>query len=259
MAPTVAARPAASRLARRHVAVGGLLTRRPETWLYGVAIAAGVVVVGLAVADGGGGGAVPGSPGWGEPSSLAAAWGAWMAMVAAMMLPVIAPQAHYVALRSLRRRRHRAIAGYLAGYLAVWALVGTVLVVVLGVTGVPHPPAGLAVAALLGAGTWQVAEPRRRILRRCGSLRLGAPEGFAADRDCATAGWRAGLRCAFTCGPVMVATAAAHHQPLVLGAVIVLLLSERAPGPNPERRAGRRLEAWALVGLAAAIALGAAI
>ena len=249
----------ASRLAVRPAAVRRLLSRRPETWLYGLSAAAGTVLVALAAHDGGGEPALAGRPGGPDPSSPAGAWGAWMAMVAAMMLPIIAPQARTVALRSLRRRRHRAMAGYLAGYLGVWAVLGAVLVVVLHATGVPHPPAGLAVVGLLGAAVWQVAAPRRRVLRRCGSVRLGAAKGFAADRDCAAAGWRSGLLCAFTCGPVMLAAAAAHHQPAVMGAVLVLLLTERAPGPNPERRAGRRLEAWALAGLAATVALGAVV
>jgi len=193
--------------------------------------------------------------GWPDPSSMLTAWGGWMAMVLAMMLPVIAPHARHVAVRSLRRRRHRAMLGYLAGYLAVWALVGAAVVAALHGTGVPHPPAGVAVAALLGAAVWQVSEPRRRAMRRCGTPRVGAAKGLAADRDCASAGWLAGLRCTFTCGPVMLATAAAHHQPALMGGILVLLLTERAPGPNPARRAGRPLEAWALVGLAAAVAV----
>ena len=252
MTSTVAAPNPGWRLAAWRIRLHRLLARRPEIWLYGVSAVAGVVVVATALSHPGDG--PRGRASWAEAWSLLTAWSGWMAMVVAMMLPVIAPQARHVALYSLRRRRSRAMAGYVAGYLGVWGLIGVALVVAFHLAGLRHPPPGLAVGALVGAALWQVSKPRRRVLRRCGSLRLGAPKGFAADVDCATAGWRSGRRCAFTCGPVMVASAAAHHHPAVMGAILVLLLTERARGPNPAQRAGRPLEAWAFVGLAAAVA-----
>lgn len=239
------------------MSVNRLLAHRPEIWLYGVSVVAGVVVVATAVSHSGE--EPPGRTSWAEAWSLLTAWSGWMAMVVAMMLPVIAPQARHVAVYSLRHRRSRAMVGYVAGYLGLWGLIGAALVVAFYLVGLRHPPAGLAVGALLGAALWQVSGPRRRVLRRCGSPRLGAPKGFAADVDCVTAGWLAARRCAFTCGPVMVASAATHHHLAVMGAICVLLLTERARGPNPAQRAGRPLEAWALVGLAAAVAFVAVI
>jgi hypothetical protein len=64
-----------------------------------------------------------------------------------------------------------------------------------------------------------------------------------------------GSRCMFTCGPVMLAMAVGHSLLLMCG-LLALLLSERARGPNPERRAGRPLEAWWLVAFAAAAGIG---
>lgn len=255
MASTVAARTATSRFAVLRIALRSLLARRPEIWLYALSAVVGVVLLAVSISHQGEEPSGAGRASWADPWSLLTMWSGWMAMVVAMMLPVIAPQARHVAVRSLRGRRHRAMAGYVAGYLAVWAVVGGLLVFALHRTGLRHPPASLAVAALLVAALWQVSGPRRRVLRRCGSPRLGAPRGLAAHLDCARAGWRTGLRCAFTCGPVMVASAAAHHQPAMMGAILVLLLTERAPGPNPAQRAGRRLEAWGLVGLATAVAV----
>jgi hypothetical protein len=43
---------------------------------------------------------------------------------------------------------------------------------------------------------------------------------------------------------------AVGHGLLLMGALLALLLSERARGPNPDRRAGRPLEAWCLVAFA---------
>jgi len=222
--------------------------------VYGVALAAAGVVLALGVRSLGSepGAFGPESPGLGWASWMPA-WGGWMLMVLAMMLPVIAPHARQVAVRSLWPRRHRAMACYLAGYLAVWAVTGAAIVAALHGVGWPHPPAVVTVAALACAALWQTSPPRRRVMRRCGNVRIGAVRGLAADRDCAAAGWRAGLRCAFTCGPVMLAMAVGHHYPALMAGLLVLLLTERAAGPNPGQRVGRPLEAWCLMGYAAVL------
>ena len=168
-----------------------LLVRRPEAWLYGFAAFAWLVLV-LAAPGGGGhvGHAHPGA----EAGTVAGAWPMWGAMVVAMMLPVVAPAARQVALRSLWHRRHRALAGFVLGYLAVWLAVGGVFVAVVRVP--------LAIV-LLAAALWQVAPARRRAMRRCGAL----PPCALRDRDCVEAGVRLGGRCVFTCAPVMAAMA----------------------------------------------------
>jgi hypothetical protein len=76
--------------------------------------------------------------------------------------------------------------------------------------------------------------------------------GWRADRDCVLGGITHGRRCVLTCAPVMAVMALAHSVFLML-AVTVLLLSERAPGPNPDRRPGRPLEAVVLAGLAVGV------
>lgn len=249
-----------------------VLARRPEAWVYVLAGAAAVSVIVGALAADGHAGAMPASQddhhhhaadhpagGIGGPatSGLApalGAWGWWLLMVLSMMLPVVAPHARRVALRSLWSRRHRAIATFLAGYLAVWALIGAVLVAILAGAGWPRlPSVGVAAVLALAAG-WQVARPRRRVLRRCASPRPAALRGWRADRDCASNGWRAGTRCAVTCGPVML-TMAMSHSVLLMGGITTLLLTERARGPNPTRRAGRAQEAWGLAALASVVAL----
>lgn len=227
------------------------LARRPEAWVYAVALVAAAALLGQIASS-----ASPHIP-IEDPPAWLAAWSGWMLMVLAMMLPVIAPDARRIAMRSLWRRRHRAMVGYLCGYLAVWAVVGLVIVGVLHVAHQPHPPAGVTVAALLGAARWQTSGPRRRVMRRCGLTRLGAAQGTAADRDCAAAGLVAGLRCTVTCGPVMLTMALGHHYSALMVGLLVLLLSERARGPNPERRAGRPLEAWCLVGVAVLLTFAA--
>lgn len=48
----------------------------------------------------------------------------------------------------------------------------------------------------------------------------------------------------------MVAMAVAHPNLILMAALFVLLHTERARGPNPDRRAGPPLEAWCLAGYA---------
>jgi predicted metal-binding membrane protein len=187
-------------------------------------------------------------------TSWLSAWEHWTLMVAAMMLPVVAPQVRRVAMRSLWSRRHRAAVSFVLGYLAVWLVLGAGLVaVVLALGGHEQLAPWLAVALLLAAG-WQVSGPRKRTLRRCAALRLGAATGFAADLDCARAGLRSGLRCVYTCGPLMVAMALTHSLLLMVG-VLVVLLSERTRGANPLQRAGRPHEALVIGGFAAVAAV----
>jgi hypothetical protein len=230
-----------------------ILVRRPEWWLYAVAGGAGLaLVLGVVALGPEAAGHVHGTTA--ARGSWIAGWLGWVAMVLAMMLPIVAPHARRVAMRSLWRRRHRAMAWFVLGYLAVWSSVGAVLVGILVVAGHPRPGPAVLAAALLGAAAWQVSRPRRRAMRRCGTLRPVAARGWRADRGCADAGVRIGLRCAFTCGPVMLAMAVGHGV-LLMGALLALLLSERARGPNPDRRAGRPLEGWCLVAFAGVAAV----
>ena len=98
--------------------------------------------------------------------------------------------------------------------------------------GVDHHGSHLLPVALLLAAAWQVSVPRRRVIRRCAPLRLGAASGLAADVDCARAGRAVGLRCVVECWPVMLAMALSHSLLLMAGLTVVLL-TERARGANP--------------------------
>ena len=188
-------------------------------------------------------------------ASWLSAWEHWALMVAAMMLPVVAPQVRRVATRSLWSRRHRAAVSFVLGYVVVWLVVGAGLV---AVVARPRRPGTAGALAGRGPARWRRAgrSPVHdgAMLRRCASLRLGAATGLAADLDCARAGLRSGLRCVFTCGPLMVAMALSHSLLLMAG-VLVVLLSERARGANPLRRAGRPHEALVIGGFAVVAAV----
>jgi predicted metal-binding membrane protein len=242
------------------------LAWHPEWWVYAVGGAAALLLVAGTLASPDAGAAAghhvheghhargPSPDVQGPWASWLSAWEHWALMVAAMMLPVIAPQVRRVSTRSLWSRHHRAAVGFVLGYLVVWLVLGAGLVaVVLALGGQEQLAPWLAVVLLLAAG-WQVSGPRRRVLRRCASLRLGAATGPAADLDCARAGLRSGVRCMFTCGPLMV-TMVLSHSLLLMAGVLVVLLSERARGANPLRRAGRPHEALVLGGFAVVAAV----
>ena len=222
----------------------------PEWWVYAVAGASAVVLVVGALASAETGGAATGhhvhtgqhatplSPDVPSPwASWPGAWLHWTLMVAAMMLPVVAPQVRRVALLSVRSRRQRAAASFLVGYVVVWLLIGAALVTALAVFGSGQDLTPWLVLTLLAAAVWQVSAPRRRMLRRCASLKLGVANGFAAD---------IGLRARRNAlGPSLCVHLrpldgrdGAEPQPAADGRVLAVLLNERARGANP-RATGR--------------------
>jgi hypothetical protein len=222
-------------------AVRRFLGWHPEWWVYAVAGASWLALAwmstGMTMSMGG------------FAAEWTDAWSRWVLMVLAMMLLVAAPHVRTVAQRSVWSRRHRSAGAYVIGYVALWAAVGAVLVVVLVAVGIGHHGMHLLPFALLLAAAWQVSVPRRRVVRRCASLRLGTSTGLAADVDCARAGVRSALRCVVECWPVMLAMALSHSLLLMAGLTVVLL-TERRRGPNAVRRAGRPLEAWVLAAFA---------
>jgi len=114
--------------------------------------------------------------------------GSWTVMMAAMMLPSVAP----FALLYARGASSSAAPGLLAvGYLGVWALVGIPAYALDRALGMDHPTATAAV--LVAAGLYQLSPLKQACLRRCrspvdflvqhwhpglsGAVRLGAEHG----------------------------------------------------------------------------------
>jgi predicted metal-binding membrane protein len=189
--------------------------------------------------------------------SLATSWGWWVVMTAAMMLPIVADGSGRVAAASLWRRRHLAVVEYLGGYLSVWSVFGLAAIGTIAVVWPAGVPAAAPAVALLVAAVWQVTSLRKQTLRRCARPPYVNVRGWPADRDCVAAGVAQGRRCVVTCAPVMAVMALAHSVILLL-LLTCLLLSERAAGPDPDRRAGRPQEAIVLAGLAFGVAAWAA-
>jgi hypothetical protein len=264
---TARTEPLPAALTRVRLRATGLSHRHPEWWVYAVAaVAASVLVlpvVSAAVVDAVQGHSATHSHSMGEAPSgqlpfttaWVTGWTHWAVMVLAMMLPLLAGHVHTVATRSLWSRRHRASAVFVVAFVSVWFAAGGALVAAGSLLPDPRvwvPP------VLLAAAACHVAAPRRRLLRRCTSLRLGHPRGIDADLDCARAGLRSAVRCVGTCGPMMAAMALSHSL-LLMTALAMVLVGERSRGPDPLRRAGRPREAWALLALAVLAGAWAAV
>jgi predicted metal-binding membrane protein len=147
-------------------------------------------------------------------------------MSVAMMGPLALPAARHVALSSLWDRRHRAAAGLLSGYLGVWVVVSSALLLTIDHLADVFGKATVIAVAFIAAATWQLARPRRRFLRRCKLTVPLAPRGWRADRDCIRYGVRLGASCVATCWALMAAALAAHGILVMLG-LFTVQLTER--------------------------------
>jgi len=132
-------------------------------------------------------------------ASAASFIGSWTVMMAAMMLPSVAP----FALLYARGASSSAAPGLLAaGYLGVWALVGIPAYLLDRALGMDHPTATAAV--LLAAGLYQLSPLKQACLSKCRS-----PVDFLVQH------WRPGLRGAVRLG--------VEHGAFCLGCCIALM------------------------------------
>lgn len=149
------------------------------------------------------------------------------AMVVAMMLPLTIPHVRHVARSSLWRRRHRGIAGFLAGYVAVWMLA---MMAIAAALGAGSRLAGWTVVAgvvTAAAVLWEVAPGRPGLVHRCGRTMPLAPRGWRADADCARFGAVAGASCVAVCWALMAACVVFAHSLPVMAVLFGVQLSGR--------------------------------
>jgi predicted metal-binding membrane protein len=198
--------------------VRDLSWRYPEWWSLALSAAAWMAL-----------GALGDSQHHGSDAVRWAWWTAtWLLMVVAMMVPLVSGSIHFTAVRSLWRRRHRAIAGFLAGFLGLWLLAG---LAALGAAEVldsvqwSRPAASMA--GFILAAAWQHAPARQRALVACHGSASLAPLGWQADRDCIRYGWTIGRRCLVACWVVMLAYLAAGHGLLLMAGVTGVVMVER--------------------------------
>jgi predicted metal-binding membrane protein len=204
----------------------------PEWWVVAVAVAAWMLMAGMTVPH-------LGHAGMGGHGMLG-----MVAMVIAMMLPLTIANIRHVAWSSLWRRRHRAIAAFVGGYLAVWVLVQAGIA---GAWGLMASLTGWQTAgfvAMAAAVLWEVSPVKRQRLRRCHRTVPMAPRGWRADADCVRYGVSTGLSCAAMCWAIMAVCAAFAHNFLVMIVLFGVQLSGRY-----QRHPSSILAALAVVGV----------
>jgi len=178
----------------------------------------------------------------------------WLLMVIAMMLPLVVDSIRITAARSLWTRRHRAILGFILGYLGVWLVVGAFVSV--GVSVLRRhawAEAMMAAGAFAVAAAWQVTSAKRRALRLCHRTLPIAPRGWRADRDCLRYGWMIGGGCFASCWALMAACALMGHSVLAMTCATLVGIGERY-----SMRPNQRVLAGALAAFAA-ICVGMAL
>lgn len=166
------------------------------------------------------------------PASLAASWAL---MLVAMMSPALIPPLCHIWNRSFTHRRARSIAFFVAGYTAIWMIVGGVLLAIeLGVRlFAPQsylPAAGMILIAMV----WQFSPVKQRCLNRCHAHTALAAFGFAADRAALRFGGIHGIWCVGSCWALMLFPMLLPRGHMVAMAVVtVLIFSERLEQPMP--------------------------
>ena len=221
--PASAARPAQA-LAPRRLAV-------PWIAVAVVAAVAWAVTITLARRMGSG----PGTMGL----ALLPFLGLWVVMMAAMMLPSVAPVAvlwtRLISGASAGAGRAMRMSAFLAGYLLAWAAVGAVAFAALAgtgrlVTASPVAAKWLGVAIFIGAGVYQLTPWKDWCLRRCRSP-VGALMyylGFKGRSRDVRVGFHHGATCAGCCwGLMIVLIAAGVMNVAVMAALAVVILMEK--------------------------------
>ncbi|HEV2992419.1 MAG TPA: DUF2182 domain-containing protein [Candidatus Angelobacter sp.] len=168
------------------------------------------------------------------PASLAAGW---VLMLAAMMSPVLMPPLCHIRARSFTHRRTRSIALFIAGYAAIWMVLGSVLLsLTLAVKSFASqsylPAAGVAFIAFV----WQFSPIKQRCLNRCHGYTPLATFGVAADFDALRFGISHGIWCAGSCWALMLLPMLLPQGHLVAMAIVTFwIFSERLEQPMPPR------------------------
>ncbi len=148
----------------------------------------------------------------------------WLAMTLAMMLPTAIPQMRRTAQGSFWHRRHRAIAGFAAGYLLPWSAAGLLAALLLSPRWMHAATAPIALFVL--AAAWQRTRLYRFARRDCHRTAPLAPLGWRADRDCAGYGCMVGAACVRSCWPLMLACASTGHGLVAMAGGCLLSMLE---------------------------------
>jgi hypothetical protein len=163
---------------------------------------------------------------------------AWLAMLLAMMPPLLGEPLRHVWFSSLPARRPWAILLFAASYFAVWVLVAPALILLAwllrGVADGAAPAFALCVALAWSCAPW-TQRARNRCHRVC---RIGAA-GLRADGECIAYGMRFAGRCVTVCWPWMILPLLVEtlHVVAMVGVALWMTLDRIAPPRRPSWQA----------------------
>jgi predicted metal-binding membrane protein len=181
--------------------------------------------------------------------------GMWTLMMAAMMLPSVAPVASMYQ-RSVRSHRMVRLAGFTTGYLLAWAGAGMPAFFLTASAArlvSSHPRWATAAAAVVfaGCGVYQFTPPKSRCLKHCRSplsllLHYGAYRGALRDvRAGAHHGWYC-LGCCWALMALFVVLGVMNVAAMVVLAAVVLVEKLSVHGEVLARAAGVAALAFAV-------------
>jgi predicted metal-binding membrane protein len=141
------------------------------------------------------------------------------------------PAVRHVGLNSIRRRRQRAMAVYVAAYMAVWVAFGLLALELVGSSrAAGATERQLVVLALAIMTAWQLTRWKRRAIVACRRTVALPPAGVRADLACARFGMLQAWRCMIACWPVMLLMVVVGHQLLLMILLtLIVVAEERVP------------------------------
>jgi predicted metal-binding membrane protein len=201
----------------------------PAAQVAGATLAAAAVAWVVVVRQTAGMSSAPGTMGLGAAAFV----GLWTVMMAAMMLPALAPLGVLYAGEGAGRTARAS--GLAAGYLMAWAAFGVLALVISAAAGrlaarSPSTADWIGAAILVGAGAYQFSPLKNRCLSVCRSplqvlMRVGA---FRGPLRHVAAGVHHGVYCIGCCWSLMVALIALGVMDLgwMVGLTIVITLEK---------------------------------
>jgi predicted metal-binding membrane protein len=171
-------------------------------------------------------------------SSGSLAYG-WLVMLVAMMGPMTLPALYRIRIGSFVSRRWRSSALFLASYVLVWMVAGSVLTVAELVAKWRAPGSyGPAVVVGLVGLVWQMSPFKQRCLNRCHAHPSLAAFGLAADRDAFKMGLGHGRWCVGSCWAIMLfpMLLPEWHLTAMAAATLVMLCERLEPPMTPTWR-----------------------
>ena len=160
----------------------------------------------------------------------------WLVMLTAMMAPLLAEPMRHLWVRSLPRRRLRAIFLFVMAYCTIWMLAGFILSVTAKQLQLLSGNSWLTASGLtlLVVIMWQASPWKQVCLNYCHLKSRLSPFGLAADCDCLLFGIVKGFWCIGSCWALMFLPLAFVHVGLYLMLLIgLILVAERCQPARP--------------------------